>query len=459
MASRLEKELSCPVCCDIFKDPVVLSCNHSFCKDCLQKHWADSQTSECPVCKRRWSKEILPFDFALKSRCEAFLLERGSEPLCSLHSEKLNFFCVDDQQLACSVCRDAETHSGHRFKPVNEAAQDSKKKLQDSLKPLQLKLKRIHQVKGNCEQTAEHIKVQTESTVGRVKEEFRRLHQFLEEEEEARMAALREEEEQKSQMMKEKIEGLSRDISALSDTIRATKKQMRAEDVSFMQNYKAALERVRQQPLPNDPELVSGALIDMAKHLGNLSFNVWSNMKEMVSCSPVILDPNSAHPDLILSEDLTGVRRGEGKQQLPDNPERIDHFISAVGSEGFNSGSHSWEVEVGDNAAFVLGVLTESIERKGIIWSGLWRLMFSGGEYKALSPSDTGSDVSVMKNPKRIRVQLDWDRGQLVFSDADTNAQIHTFAHTFTDRLFPYISTWNDIPIKIAAMQVSVRVE
>lgn len=41
--------------------------------------------------------------------------------------------------------------------------------------------------------------------------------------------------------------------------------------------------------------------------------------------------------------------------------------------------------------------------------------MFCGGEYEALSPSDTGSDVTVAKNPKRIRVHLDWDRGQLSF--------------------------------------------
>ncbi|XP_071358355.1 zinc-binding protein A33-like [Trachinotus anak] len=460
MASRSGQELSCPLCSDISKEPVFLSCNHSFCKDCLHSYWAERHSPECPVCKRRASKGEPPF-FAQESQCkpQEGAAAAESEPLCSLHSERLSLFCVDHEQLVCSTCRDSETHSNHRFKPADEAVQDHERKLQHLLKPLKMKLTLIHQIKGNCDQTAEHIKVQAENTVQRIKEEFKRLHQFLDEEEEARMAALREEEEQKSQMMKEKIGALSREITALSDTIRATERELRAKDVSFLQNYKAAAERVQQQHLPDDPELVSGALIDEAKHLGNLRFNIWNEMREMVSYSPVILDPNTAHPDLVLSEDLTIVRQGKTKQQLPDNPERIDHFISVVGSEGFDSGSHSWELQVGDNTAFSLGVLTERSPRKGNPWSGLWRLMFCNGEYKSLSPSDTGSDVSVKKKPRRIRVHLDRDRGRLSFSDPDTDTHIHTFSHTFTDRLFPYISTWSEVPIKIVASKVSVTVE
>ena len=93
-----------------------------------------------------------------------------------------------------------------------------------------------------------HIKVQARFTETQIKEQFKKLHQSLEEEEEARMAALREEEEQKSRMMKKKIESLSRDITALSDTIRTAEDELRAEDVSFLLNYKAAVERVQQRP-------------------------------------------------------------------------------------------------------------------------------------------------------------------------------------------------------------------
>ncbi|XP_069568743.1 nuclear factor 7, ovary-like [Brachyistius frenatus] len=456
MASLSESDFSCPVCLDVFNDPVVLPCSHSFCKLCLQTWWSDNGIKKCPVCKTQHFLSDPPRNLVLKKLCEAFLLEREqkasteSEPLCSLHSEKLKLFCLDHQQPVCVVCRDSKTHSDHRFRPIAEAAEDHREKLQESLKPLQDKLKIFQEVKGNFDQTAGHIKVQAKNTKRQIKEQFEKLHRFLQEEEEARISALTEEEEQKSQKIKKKIEAVSREISSLSDTIRVTEEELRAKDISFLQNYKAAVERVQRRPLLDDPQLISGALIDVAKHLGNLTYNIWNQMKKMVSFTPVVLDPNTNHPELILSEDLTSVRCGR-RQNLPDNPERINFYLSALGSEGFDSGTHSWDVEVGDSPVWALGVSAKSVPNRRDKPLKLLKLVFCNGEYTA-DPGglDLATVLPTKTTFKRIRVRLDCDKRRLSFSDPDTDTHIHTFTHTFTKRLFPYFNATDSNPLKIS---------
>ncbi|XP_058873490.1 zinc-binding protein A33-like [Acipenser ruthenus] len=465
--SPLEADLSCAVCREILKDPVTLHCNHSFCKACLDQCWKEKRAWECPVCRRRSSVEELPVDFKLRNIVESFLKERSLNPpaptdiLCSLHDEKLKLFCVDDKEAVCVVCQTSEKHENHKLRPVQEAAQDYKGELRTALKPLQDKLKTFNKVKNECDETAEHIKKQAQQTERQIKEEFEKLHQFLRDEEKARIAALRREKIQKGRIMKEKIEKLTREISSLSDTIRVIEEEMEAEDIFFLQKYKDTQRRA--ECTLQDPQCVSGALIDVAEHLGSLKYKVWEKMLGIVQYTPLTLDPNTAHPRLILSEDLTSVRRGDEWQQLPDNPERFDTYNGVLGSEGFTSGRHCWDVELGSNTEWDLGVTKESSQRKGEFThntgAGYWIIALDDGDqYWARTSPQTR--LTVEKKPQKIRVQLDCDGGEVAFFDSsDMRKPLYTFKHRFTERMFPWFWTYCSAPLRVCPVKTVIKVD
>uniref|UniRef100_A0A673GFL0 Tripartite motif-containing protein 35-like n=2 Tax=Sinocyclocheilus rhinocerous TaxID=307959 RepID=A0A673GFL0_9TELE len=262
----------------------------SVCKECLQQFWRAKKTLECPVCRRRSSREDPPCNLVLKNLSESFLKQRnearssGSEEICRLHSEKLKLFCLEDKQPVCLVCRDSQKHINHTFRPISEAVSSCKEELNTALKSLQEKLKRNETMNREFDETVQHIKSQAEHTERQIKQQFEKLHQFLRDEEDATITALREEEEQKKQMMKEKLEEMNRHISALSHTIKDTEEMMKASDVCFLKEFPVTMERVQISSQP-DPQTPSGALIHVPRYLGNLPFRVWKKMQDIVQNS------------------------------------------------------------------------------------------------------------------------------------------------------------------------------
>ncbi|XP_035260188.1 zinc-binding protein A33-like [Anguilla anguilla] len=470
-----EDDLCCSVCCDIFKEPVVLKCSHSFCRECVQHYWEEKRSRECPICRTKASMKDPPVNRALRSIVESYLKQKTeseadkSEAVektgvcCSLHGEKILLFCEEDQEPLCLVCQTSKKHRNHQVCPVEEAVLDLKEELKPDLNLIKEKLKRFTEVEQECEETAEHITSQAQHTERQIKAEFEKLHQFLREEEEARLAVLREEEEQKSRIIKDKSENIRRHISTLTDKMTAIEKAMDTEDTTFLKSYKNIKERA--QCTLQGPELLSGALIDMAKHLGSLKFRVWEKMLGTVQYTPVVLDPNTAAPWLSLSDDLSTVRDTDTKQKYPDNPERFNSCVNVLGSEGFTTGKHSWEVKVGNTSAWDIGVVKETISRKGEITAnpkrGFWVLTLRNGDkYRAVGVTD----LTLKRKPQSIRVQLHYDRGEVSFFDSSDMSLIYTFKDTFTERVFPFFSPCleedgrNDGPLQICPVKVSITV-
>lgn len=140
-----------------------------------------------------------------------------------------------------------------------------------------------------------------------------------------------------------------------------------------------------------------------------------------------------------MSDDLTSVEHRKQELLLPDNPERFDSVTCVLGCEGFNSGSHCWDVEVGDGDIWELGVIKESAPRKKNFFSNaVCSVSYNKGNYHMLCPGKDADIFRAKNNPRRVKVHLDWNKGKVTFTDIITDTHLHTITHTFTERVFPF---------------------
>ncbi|XP_071392673.1 E3 ubiquitin-protein ligase TRIM35-like [Centroberyx affinis] len=446
--SLLESYLSCHVCSETFRDPVSLSCHHSFCSSCLNQFWEQAKIKNCPICKRKSAKAHPGVNLTLKELADSYAggqkagsseTDKGEEKVvCGKHPEEPRWFCKEEQRAVGPVCESSHFH-GHKMVPLERIVSDLKEQMKSELKSLQDKRKKYEEVEKKYHEVVQHSMSQLAATKRQIRVEFHKLHQFLREEEEVRLSALREEEEQRGKTVAREMKIIQEMISSLSENVSAVEEDLQKRNAPFLASYKPTQTSARAQCSLPDPHLVSGALVDVAKHLGNLSFRVWEKMKGKVKFSPVILDPNTANEWLSLSDDLTSVRRGD-KRQLPRNPERHTKYATVLGSEGFSSGKHSWEVEVGDLPGWTLGLAKESADRKGRQYASprhrMGWLVHSGGIYT----TGPGETLTVTKSLRRIRVQLDYDMGEVSFYDSEDETHIYTYRDTFTEKLYPYFN-------------------
>ncbi len=158
----------------------------------------------------------------------------------------------------------------------------------------------------------------------------------------------------------------------------------------------------------------------------------------------VTLDPDTAQPNLILSDDGKQVRCGDIRQKLPDTPERFDTCVCVLGKEGFSSGRCYFEVQVKGKTDWYFGLARESINRKGAIAltpsNGYWTVWLrNGDEYKA--GADPSFSLSLRVKPQRVGVFVDYEEGLVSFYDVESSSHIYSFtAQSFTEKLFPYIN-------------------
>ncbi|KAM7036809.1 E3 ubiquitin-protein ligase TRIM7-like [Passerculus sandwichensis] len=450
LREQLLAEATCPLCLDVFEQPVLTACGHSFCGQCLAAVLGDPpRPAACPQCRaplepgsQRPIRSLGNVAGLARS-----LEEVAARPRCPQHGKALALFCDSCAALLCAPCRDGPEHRGHRVRPAEEAARELQKKLQRNLLSLQEQKKKLNH---RGDQKSEDLQVTARSELQRVAESFEELQQCLEEQKETLLAQL----EQMSHELVSKSEEYTHRVlerQSLLDTVIAQIQEKEEQPaVEFLKDVGTILSRCEAAkapiPEPVSPELQksiqsltrkSQQVVDMVnKFRVSLRSEIDWGIREQVT-----LDPQTANPHLILSRDHKMLQcRSEG-QSIPDNPKRFTYSFSVLGSQGFTSGRHYWEVEGGEEGSWAVGVALESVPRKAplnlLSSEKVWVLrMESNHQYETVCM--TPELLALREKLQRIRVCLDYEMGRVTFYNAKNMSLLLQLEATFTENVFPY---------------------
>lgn len=183
--------------------------------------------------------------------------------------------------------------------------------------------------------------------------------------------------------------------------------------------------------------------------------------------APFVLDPNTAQSNLKFSEELTSVQYSS-QRVLPDNPERCTSRVCVLGATGFTSGKHIWTVDVGQGKDWYIGAAAESIKRKTAVFlnptEGFWVIGLCNGD-TFWAQSSPRVKLPLKQKPAKITVKVDYDKGKVVFLNAEDSTTIHAFSDRFVERIFPYFSPGlcpdgkSSSPLTVCPQKITVKVE
>ncbi|XP_078497852.1 E3 ubiquitin-protein ligase TRIM39-like [Lissotriton helveticus] len=433
---NLQEEATCSICLEYFSDPVmIIDCGHNFCRSCITQSWEGRDGNfPCPQCRQISRRKKLRPNRQLGNMVEMLKqlhlppVRPPEENLCEKHNQAQLLFCAEDQTMMCWVCRESKEHKTHSASPVEEAAEEHKVKLQEWLRLLKKEEEYFLESKIKEEEQCKTMRDTLRIEKQKIESEFEKLQQLLKEKKQTLHERLEEMEKKITMVENANITKLSNTITSLNALIMEIEKKCEAPAWELLKDVKSTLSRCNNV-MPQSPEVIK-------------------SYKVMVT-----LDPDTAHPELLLSEGGRRVRWTDTAETPPDTPKRFTLWPCVLGSEGFTSGRHYWEVQLlQEGVAWHVGVAAESLDRKeDFTWSpegGVWAVLGFKGQYKALTSPRT--PLTPREKPLKLAVYLDYEGGRLSLYNADSMELLYSFPQApFTQRLFPYFCLWNRAELRL----------
>lgn len=122
--ASLEDQLRCPVCLEVFTEPLMLECGHSYCRSCVRSMDLDQLGQlHCPVCRCSVDGLSPPLNLSLARLVESLreVNRMGVAPSdnCPEHHNPLSLYCEEDQLVICGLCGSIGAHRAHKVTPVS----------------------------------------------------------------------------------------------------------------------------------------------------------------------------------------------------------------------------------------------------------------------------------------------------------------------------------------------------
>ncbi|XP_028271529.1 tripartite motif containing 105 [Parambassis ranga] len=396
----LREDLTCAICCDLFREPVMLSCMHHFCRPCISRYWRGTQGPvTCPQCRKEFSSKQFQTNYLVAAMVEKV-----------------------------------------RAATSDTYVRNLEKQLRDTLESIRLRKEDyINSIRRDKEKMNIIKKVRTDLQA-RVKGEFRALYQTLHDEETCMLEQLRREEEEELGKVQRHLEAMDVAVKELEDNIRV------------LQQASAGTENMVLTELPQlrpcvqmdvTPEFDINAF--SKKYTGPLQYITWRKMFKSLSPGPCPLtyDVDTAHPSIHVSRDKTVAVECNVMNHHTNNNKRFLQCVNILASQSFQSGRHYWEVEVGSSPKWDLGMASEAVDRHARIKlspeSGYWTLRLrNGNEYSA--GTQPWTRLQLRSSLQRVGVYLDFDERKVSFYNADDMSLLYSFVNGPREKVFPFFS-------------------